>query len=215
VQTADDRLLQPTCERVLEAVKLFDEENAATEEVLTWLFRQLPQNIHESQILLKVAAINQLYFTNIFDVGSVAKQIAKLDIDSKLDAGSLELVDTIARVRLGENKQFMFRSFASKYCSWHRPEGYAIYDSRARECLWAYKRQFNLSFARDSLWEYIPFFDAVKEFRDRFDLHPLSFKQLDKFLYQEGKALIDAQKRTKNATTPARASQSSAASNPS
>jgi hypothetical protein len=50
-----------------------------------------------------------------------------------------------------------------------------------------------LSFARKNLWKYVSFFDAVKEFRDRFELHALTFKQIDKFLYLKGAALIEAQ----------------------
>ena len=121
----------PTVELILDAEKLFDQEKKTTEEALTGLFQQFPQNAERFQVLLKVAAINQLYPTNIYDVRSVAKHIADLTIDSELAA--------------------------------------------ARECLWAYKRQFNLGFPSNDLWKYSSFFKAVKEFQDRFDVHPLSF----------------------------------------
>ncbi len=74
-----------------------------------------------------------------------------------LDTGSVQLVDMIARVRVGEDKQRNYLSFASKYCTWHRPKSYPIYDSRAEKCLWAYKLQFGLRFARKDLWEYSGF----------------------------------------------------------
>jgi hypothetical protein len=73
---------------------------------------------------------------------------------------------------------------------------YPIYDSLAEKCLWAYKVQFGLSFARKDLWDYISYVDAVKEFQDRFELR-LTFKQIDKFLYLKGAALTKARDNAK------------------
>jgi len=210
--TNDKPLQKPTVDLVLEEEKFFDKENAATENALTWLFRQFPRNTEKFQVLLKVTAINQLYSTNIYAVRLVANQIADLDIDSKLDTGSIKLVDDISRVRVGADKQRYNLSFACKYCSWHRPESYAIYDSRARECLWAYKRQFDLSFTINDLWEYSSFFKAIKDFQDRFDLRRLSFKQIDKLLYRKGGDLLDARKQIKNAANEAGVSENPSAS---
>jgi len=124
--------------------------------------------------------------------------MATLRIDAQLDAGSLDLVDQIAKVRIGDKERNNL-SFASKYCSWHRPESYPIYDAYAEKCLWAYRQQFGLSFPRKNLWDYSSFVTAVMEFQNRFELQTLKFKQIDKFLYLKGAALIEAQGKAKAA----------------
>ncbi|MGA3240249.1 MAG: hypothetical protein ABSG03_28565 [Bryobacteraceae bacterium] len=193
----DPSFPKPTVELVLEAEKRFDLDDEVTERALTELFSHFPKNTDRSQILLKVAAINQLYSTNIYAVRTVANHIWKLNIDADLDAHSVDLVNRIARVRITENKEINFLSFASKYCNWHRPASYPIYDARAVECLWTHKLQFALSFARKDLWDYISYCDAVKDFRDRFELHSLTLKQIDKFLYRKGTTLLEARQQAK------------------
>jgi hypothetical protein len=184
-------LPQPTVDLVRAAEVDFNIENEAKENALTALVEQFPQNTDRSHILLKVAAINQLYSTNVYAVRIVADHIADLKIDAFLDSGSLEVVDWIARVRVGGGKERYFLSFASKYCIWHRPGIYPIYDSRAERALWEYKLQFGLGFSRKALWEYASFVNAVKEFQARFELQPLTFKQVDKLLFLRGDDLME------------------------
>ncbi len=188
----EDTLTKPTVDLVLAEERRFDEDNAVTECALTDLIALFPRNTIKSQILLKVAAINQLYSTQIYAVRAVADHIAALNIDDLLDSGSIPLVDLIARVSVGENKERYNLSFASKYCSWHRRDSYPIYDSRAERCLWAYRQQFGMSFARKDLWEYGSFVSAVREFQNCFKLQGLTFKQIDKFLYLKGTSLLQA-----------------------
>jgi hypothetical protein len=191
----DQSLPQPTVELVRAEGVIFDRENKDIEQALTELVKLFPLNTERYQILLKVAAINQLYSTNIYAIWSVADRIEKLGIDADLTAGKRELVREMALVTIG-NKQRNNVSFASKYCSWHQPKSYPIYDSRAELCLWAYRQQCGLSFSRNNLWDYVSYVDAVKEFRDRFQLGELTFKEIDKFLYHTGNAII---KRTEQA----------------
>lgn len=202
----DAALPKPTVELVLAEGKSFDHDNEITERALTELIEQFPENTDRSHILLKVAAINQLYSTNIYAVRSGADRIADLNIDAHLDAGSVQLVDMMAPVRVGENRQRKNLSFASKYCSWHRPKSYPIYDGRAAACLGAYSLQFGLNFARQDPWDYVSYFDAVREFRDHFELHSLSFKQIDKFLYLGGTVLLETRKQDRAAAKQARTS---------
>lgn len=47
-----------------------------------------------------------------------------------------EVVDLIARVTVASSeKQLTFYSFASKYCSWHKPNQYPIWDFRVNRYL--------------------------------------------------------------------------------
>jgi hypothetical protein len=179
---------EPTVDLVLQCIKEFDQENETIELALRELVERCPANVEPHHVLLKVAAINQLYRTQIYAVEQVAQHIRKLSIDAELESGSPELVSKIARVELAGKVKYNV-SFASKYCSWHRPELFPIYDSRAELCLCVYGPKFKPGFARKDLWTYKGFVECVKAFRVRFGLEGFSFKDLDKFLYLTGDRL--------------------------
>lgn len=98
------------------------------EDALDKLFFELcPKNENISDILLKVATLNDFYSTNIFSVFSVAKHIESLAIDERLSVGDASLVEDIQTVSIN-GVQRRFYSFATKYCSHHKPLDYPIYD---------------------------------------------------------------------------------------
>ena len=85
----------PSSEQIEFYLRAWDElENYhLQEDALDKLFFQLcPENVEMSDILLKVAALNDFYSTNIFSVYPVAKHILSLDIDARLESGDLTLV---------------------------------------------------------------------------------------------------------------------------
>jgi hypothetical protein len=130
---------------------------------------------------------NSLYATQIYALAAVARHIAGLRIDSQLATGSLDAVDLIANVDISGKQRRNF-SFATKYCSWHNPVSYPIYDTQVDASLWAYQRQDLFApFARQDLRNYATFFTVVTAFRTFYGLDELSFKQLDKFLWLSGK----------------------------
>ena len=59
-----------------------------------------------SDILLKVAALNDFYSTNIFSDYPVAKHILSLNIDARLKSGDITLVSDLQKVTIccNENK---------------------------------------------------------------------------------------------------------------
>lgn len=142
-------------------------------------------------MLVKVAAINSLYNTNIYATFEMAKHIYDLRIDSDLEACSLDLVDKIAYIVI-KGKTWRFYSFATKYCSWHMPNAYPIYNSVVEQMLvWYQKREpFAADFVRGNFREYPRLKYAVEQFRDRYGLSQFNFKQLDKFLWMYGQELI-------------------------
>ncbi|HUB82158.1 MAG TPA: hypothetical protein VMB03_25350 [Bryobacteraceae bacterium] len=106
-------LTLPTSELVKTACDEFDRENAEVEGALTELFRQYPENTDARHVLLKVAALNALYSTQIRvytktipNVLDVARHISRNGayIDSALAAGALEVVDFIARMTVPGKK---------------------------------------------------------------------------------------------------------------
>src|SRR5206468_1151652 len=111
-------------------------------------------NTSLEDILLKVVALNDLYRTGILATYRVAEHIFQLNIDPLLEAGQSEAVARIARVQLGTVARNNY-SFATKYCAWHNPDAYPIYDSYVDNLLWGYKKQDQFdTFQRQALRQY-------------------------------------------------------------
>ncbi len=53
----------------------------------------------------------------------------------------VSLVNEIAKVEIS-GKQFNFYSFATKYCSHHKPKDYPIYDNYVDRLLMAFKKPY-------------------------------------------------------------------------
>ena len=88
-------------------------------------FELLPSNEEISDILLKVATLNDFYSTNIFSVYPVAEHILSLKIDERLRQGDVALVNEIQNVTINGVAR-KFYSFSTKYCSHHNPKEYPI-----------------------------------------------------------------------------------------
>lgn len=182
------KLPEPTIKYVrrrLESVK-DDPDYYGAEGALELVFRQWPENASYDHVIIKTIMLNRAYSTRIYDVWTVARHIRALDIDERLRRGDETLIHEIASVTF-KDKQRNFYSFATKYCSWHEPEKYQIYDSYVDWLVWNYQKQFRFgSFRRYELLEYPRFVQIVHHLKDRFGLATLSNKELDKFLWIEG-----------------------------
>ncbi len=103
-------------------------------------------------------------------------------------AGDLSLVGSICRP---QGSKRCFYSFATKYCAWHRPAAFPIYDSFVDHLLWAYQKRFKFSsFRRYELHTYAEFARIHREFREHFGLLKFSPKEIDKFLWIQGKRVF-------------------------
>lgn len=156
------------------------------EDALDKLFFELcPENKDISDVLLKVATLNDFYSTHIFKVFPMAKHIVDLDIDERLKAGDLSLV---GEVQKGSGNNRKYYSFATKYCSHHQPLDYPIYDSYVDRVLRYYRRRDNFSIFDDSdLKNYEHFKDILMAFRSYYGLEAFNLKQIDKYIWQLGK----------------------------
>ena len=189
-------LPEPTVELVLKAEAEFDRENSVAESAVALVFGQYPGNNYLVHVLVKVAVLNQLYRTNIFDVGIAAERIANLpNLDEFLTKGAPQGVDLIADIKIGTKPRVLL-SFATKYCSWHNQGAYPIFDVNVDKCLWAYKKQdrftdyaSNYCSAGTASQRRENFFSVVTAFRQHYGLNSVNFKQLDKFLYLQGRSL--------------------------
>jgi hypothetical protein len=191
-------LAAPTEKLVRAACEEFDRDNSLVEQSLSELFRQYPTNTDLRHVLLKVVALNALYSTqihvyarivpNVLDVAEHIQRNAE-EIDSALAIGSPEVVDRIAAVNAPEKKSRWFFSFATKYCSFQRPEFYPIWDSRVDRYICSLKAQpqFAEFFGTgEDRWRYSEFRRLITVFRGTFGLGSFSFKEIDKFLYTYG-----------------------------
>lgn len=200
----DATLTVPNSDLVREACRQFDRENDVTEKALAELFAAHPANDNSSHVLLKVVALNSLYTTRILAVLRLAHYIADrgAQLDASLAAGSPEAVATIARAGNGDS-DLSFYTFATKYCNWHKPNLYPIYDSRVEKYLLTLKKQglfeCEALSGHEDLHSYPQFCVVMTAFREQFGLGSFTFKQIDKFLWSQGGviwAVADEEART-------------------
>jgi hypothetical protein len=184
-------LKQPTPALVVEHVELFNlGDPGLTDQTLTRLLSAFPDNRDESAVLLKATTINSLYATNIYAIFQVARHIHALNIDPKLVQGSLEVIEDIAVITLNRKRKRNY-SFATKYCGWHRPDVYPIYDSYVDRLLWTYRQQDRFAdFKQGELRHYPRYKEVIEQFRTYYGLDQFSFKELDKFLWRYGKEVL-------------------------
>jgi len=121
----------------------------------------------------------------------VAEHISSRNIDAKLRDRSLELVGEIAHIEINGKLRNNY-SFASKYCHWHQPEKYPIYDSYADNLLWRNRKQDKfIAFTQAELLQYPRIKQIIEDFKNHYGLSQFSFNDLDKFLWGYGKEVAE------------------------
>ena len=150
-------------------------------------FELLPSNEEISDILLKVATLNDFYSTNIFSVYPVAEHILSLKIDERLRQGDVTLVNEIQNVTInGVTRKFY--SFSTKYCSHHNSKEYPIYDSYVEKVLKYFRKTDKFSnFKNADLKDYQKFKNIIIAFREYYGLEEFNLKEIDQYLWQLGK----------------------------
>ena len=158
------------------------------ESALHKLFFELcPENKLIEDVLLKAAALNDFYSTNIFSIYPVAKHICSLNIDERLENGDVTLVGDIQKVVIGGVTK-NFYSFSTKYCSHHNALDYPIYDSYVDVVLRHFRKQDKFADFNDAdLKDYAVFKSILLEFRQFYGLEKFNIKQIDQYIWQLGK----------------------------
>ena len=150
-------------------------------------FEYAPKNDNTEDILLKAAALNDFYSTNILDIYSVAKHIRQLKIDDYLAEGKPELVDKLRKVVIDDKERNLY-SFATKYCSHHKPDVYPIYDRYVDKVLRYLRNTYQFSnFRNDELRDYKRFVEIIDDFKAFFGLNEYNYKKIDRYLWLVGK----------------------------
>ena len=180
---------EPTAHLIRASVAAFDADprTSAPDAALSLVFRSYPKNTDLPAVLLKVATLNALYATNIYGLFDVAAHIVRARVDEALARGSHEVIETIACVEIGGRRRRNY-SFATKYCSWHDPDAYPIFDKFVNNMLLAYKAECSFADFRESdLRKYPSFVDVLSQFREYYRLAGFSLRELDKFLWWQGR----------------------------
>lgn len=146
-----------------------------------------PENKELDDVLIKVCSLNDFYSTNIFSPFSIAKHIIFLDIDDRLKANDLTLVNDIASTTI-KDKKINFYSFATKYCSHHRPEAYPIFDNFVERLLMHFKKKDQFSvFKKEDMRTYQRYVSILNDFKKFYGVQEYTMKEIDKYLWQAGK----------------------------
>jgi hypothetical protein len=197
-----------TVDEVRKAINEFSGWDDEPDPALTILFTQYPKNTNFDHVLLKVVALNTLYSTMIRvnseitpTVYDVARHIVAHNIDTALEDGNVELVERIAAVTVGSKHQRNY-SFATKYCNWHKQELFPIYDSRVDVCLWHLQKigRIEKLCRQDIYYSYPEFKCVLTKFMDSFLPEKFTYKEIDQYLYVEGRKLFSAMKKMKQST---------------
>jgi hypothetical protein len=184
-------IIKPSDAEINEYLKKWDKlgNYVMQENSLKKLFSQTyPLNVEMDDVLIKVCSLNQFYSTNIFNPFIVAKHIVSLKIDERLKNNDFELVNDIAKIKVNDMKEINFYSFATKYCSHHKPTVYPIYDSFVEKLLIYFKGEDEFyKFKKDDLKNYPVYRNILIEFQKFYRLDKYNLKDIDKYLWQAGK----------------------------
>lgn len=146
-----------------------------------------PFNVEMDDVLIKVCALDNFYSTNIYVPFVMAKHIVSLNIDNRLHDDDYGLVNEIARVQVNGNYKNLY-SFATKYCSHHKPKVYPIYDSYVEQMLLCLKAKDKFAnFLPEDLKQYPLYRNILIEFQHYYHLEKFDLKEIDKYLWQVGK----------------------------
>lgn len=181
----------PTCEEVERYIRKWNEleDYVNQEKALDKLFMQIcRENQCIEDILIKCSALNDFYSTNIFKVHHVAQHYLKHNIDQRLETGDLTLVEDLTAIPIN-GKMHRFYSFATKYCSHHRPDIYPIYDNYVHKLLMYFREKGYVKFKTgNDLKDYQKYTDIIKSLKKKDkQLDKFTVKEIDKYLWQLGK----------------------------
>lgn len=165
-----------------------DQGNESTDAAL----RRLSNNVDAGEVSVKVSALNGLYATSIYGVVQMARHIVGLNIDERLSSGQADsaLIEQIAHLTQTGKVRRNY-SFARKYCSFHRPDVYPIYDSLVVRVLNGLLKQVEVfdRCERGETWngDYDVYCRSIAGFRHHFGLEQFSFRDIDKYLWMVAK----------------------------
>lgn len=171
------------------------------EDLLQSLMKDYPDHSNKNAVEVKVKLLNLFYSTGIQATNAMTENILSInDIDKRLAKGDISLVEEIATLKLKKSTRYNY-SFATKYCAYHQPELYPIYDSIVADTLTSFFEKGLLpkhkltskrsvgdktltkgEFAK-KLKEYDFFVAVYRYFMEQYDLLDFSYRQVDSYIW--------------------------------
>lgn len=184
----------PTKENVDMALKLYDmlpNWKTADKVIRKYISdHKANKNIH--YIAVKVALINDLYSARVLAPMGMAEHIKKKaeeGLDDLILKGNIKAVDIIENAKIYRKKK-RFLSFASKYCHFHNPDAYPMFDSYVFTSISKINgREKRLNVQNSKLREYYVFYSAFMTLREKANLEKYSVNQIDKYLWLWGQKI--------------------------
>ncbi len=200
----------PTINQVEEYLEQWKslENYVAQEECLQKLFTEVyPNNTDLNEILSKVSILNDFYSTMIFSPYSIAKHIVENipNFDKRLNSGDENLVNDLSKVKISGSEKNFF-SFATKYCSHHKPKDYPIYDRYVLAVLEYFQKKDNYykleevkykELKQNKLKDYPRYKEMIIAFQKYYKLEEYCFKDIDRYLWLLGKEHFFVRKKNK------------------
>jgi len=187
---------------IMACSNLFEESGFKdADEPVRLVVGQWPENKCYPQVLVKVLVLNAIYRTFLFTTAgdALAKHICFLavekDLDVRMNRGDLDVITSIRQEHSFKRKKTVgvwdFYSFATKYCCWHRPESYPMYDACADMSLRAVAERLGFAKPRSlNFRDYSVYKDTVDAVKKQLGL-TMNYKQLDQGLWLLGKYLAN------------------------
>ena len=105
------------------------ESYSIQENILQQLVNKYPDHKNKAAVEVKVKLLNLFYSTYILATNRMTAHIYGMKkIDIRLKSGDKSLVKEIATLTI-DGKSYDFYSFATKYCAYHNPDAFPIYDN--------------------------------------------------------------------------------------
>lgn len=178
------------------------------EKILERLFQEYG-NEDFDEVFIKCTMLNSVYNTNLYNSEIIelskwivknAGKVDKVLTKNQLIEEDLRIVDEMTKYQdnmkndMNRRKNNPF-SFTSKYFSFSRPNDFPIYDSFVEKMLWIYQKNGVISkYNRSDLTSktkkesrYVFFKDRIDELMKQSKVTNLSYKDLDHFLWFQGK----------------------------
>ena len=181
------------------AAEVMDEHPryANADLAVNWTFESAKENTRIDRVLAKVCVLNTLYATSVYDIVRMASHIVSIkELDTLMEKGDHRSVDLIRaghgiRSKSGDDRDFY--SFATKYCHFHNPECFPMWDRLVSELLYTWNKAMAWypKSTHEGLREYGRFHAIVTKAKGEIDRR-LSYKRFDMGLWIIGKYLFGA-----------------------
>lgn len=172
------------------------------EFLLQCLVEKYPDHKNKAAVEEKVKLLNLFYSTGIQATNKMSENILSIkDIDKRLSTGDKSLIPEIAALTFDGKKRYNY-SFATKYCAYHQPAKFPIYDSivamtfisffekgllpkyKYCKCKSTTKEAYTKSEFAAKLKEYDFFVNVYDYFMDLYDLkESFTYRKVDSYIW--------------------------------